>query len=236
MIFKYNFEINLQEIDCNKEIKNKALLQALENISSKHSDSIQNGVSDIIDDGVTWILLDWKMQVLDRPKYGDVLEIHTWIRNSTKLYTYRDFEVYVNGIRKVIASAKWLLVDKTTLKPIRVSEEIISKYKPELDKNVFNEKKFDKLNELEEYDNELVYAIRKSDIDINKHVHNLNYIDMAYEILNEEKVFNNIRVSYKKEIKYEDKIKVMIKIENQKYYFIIKNIENGVVHSIIEMY
>ena len=229
MIFKH-------DIDSNKKIKNKALLQALENVASKHSDSIQKGVNDIIDDGVTWVLLDWKMQVLDRPKYGDVLEIHTWVRNSTKLYSYRDFEIYVNGEKRVIASSRWILVDKNTLKPIKLSEEIISNYKPEVDKNVFNEIEFEKLKELKEYDNELNYAIRKSDIDINNHVHNLNYIDMAHEILSEEKVFDNIRISYKKEIKYGDKIKVIVKVKDQKYYFTIKNIESGIVNAIIEMY
>ena len=117
-----------------------------------------------------------------------------------------------------------------------LSEEIISNYKPELDKNVFNEIEFEKLKELKEYDNELNYAIRKSDIDINNHVHNLNYIDMAHEILNEEKVYDNIRISYKKEIKYGDKIKVIVKVKDQKYYFTIKNIESGIVNAIIEMY
>ena len=236
MIFKYNFEINLQDINNNKEIKNKSLLQALENISSKHSDSIKNGVSDIIDKGETWVLLDWKMQVLDRPKYGDVLEIHTWTRNSTRLYTYRDFEIYVNGERKVIASAKWLLVDSKTFRPIKLTEDVMLKYQPELEKNVFNELEIEKLKELDEYNNEINYLIRKSDIDINNHVHNLNYIDMAYEILDDAKEFNNVRISYKKEIKYEDKIKVESNIIDKKYYFVIKNIENNITHSLIEMF
>ena len=235
MTFKHNFEINLQDIDFNKKIKNKSLLHALENTAAKHSDSIQRGLNDIMDNGETWVLLDWKMQVLDRPKYGDTLEVHTWVRSSKRVYSYRDFEVYVNGEKKVIGSSKWLLVDVNTLKPVKILEEWMEKYNPEPGKSAFDEEEFDKLKELEAYDEELIYPIRKSDIDINNHVHNLNYVDMVYEILQEEKDFNYIRISYKKEIKYEDKIKIMLKKENFKYHFLIKNVENDVVHAIIEM-
>lgn len=235
MIFKYNFDINLPDITPDKKIKNKSLLQALENISSKHSDFVQNGVGDIFNNGETWILLDWKMQVLDRPKYGDELEVHTWVRETTKLYSNRDFVIYVNGEKKVIASARWILVYNQTFRPMRITEEIISKYEPELNKNVFGEAEIEKLEEQENYDEEMDYAVRKSDIDLNNHVHNLNYIDMAYEILDVKEEFASVRISYKKEIKIEDKIKIMSKYLNNKYFIAIKNVQTGIIHALIEL-
>lgn len=235
MIFKHNFEIGLENINKEKEVTNKSLLQYLENSSSKHSESVQDSITDIIDNGVTWVLLEWKLQVIDRPKYGEVLEIYTWIRNSTKLYTYRDFEIYVNGEKKVIASAKWLLVDKNTLRPLRITDELLSKYEPELDKRVFEELEFEKIIEQEEYKKEIEYPIRKSDIDINNHVHNLNYLDMVYEIL-DVKELNNVRILYKKEIKYNDRIKVFSLSNSDKNYIKIVDIDNNIVNSLIELY
>jgi acyl-ACP thioesterase len=235
MIFKHNFEIGLENINKKKEVTNKSLLQYLENSSSRHSDSIKDGITDIIDNGVTWVLLEWKMEVINRPKYGDVLEIHTWIRNSTKLYTYRDFEIYVNGEKKVIASAKWLVIDINTLRPLRITDELLSKYEPELDKRVFEELEFEKVIEQEKYEKEIEYPIRKSDIDINDHVHNLNYLDMVYEILDIEEL-NNVRIVYKKEIKYNDRIKVFSLSNSSKNYIKIVNIDNNIVNSLIELY
>ncbi len=50
--------------------------------------------------------------------------------------------------------------------------------------------------------------IRK-DIDINKHMHNLYYLDLAYEALPDEiynkRPFDYVRITYKKEIKLGEK-------------------------------
>lgn len=236
MIFKYNFEIGLENLNRENNVSNKSLLQFLENIASKHSDSIQSGVNSIMNQGITWVLLGWKLKVLERPKYGDILEIHTWVRNSTKLYSYRDFEIYINGEKKAIASSKWLLADKNTLRPLKITDEILSKYSPEVNKNVFGITEFDKLEEQELYEKQIPYPIRKSDIDINNHVHNLNYLDMAYEISDTEKEFDNVSILYKKEIKYNDEINIFLGKNENRYYFKIMDTANNTVNSLLEMY
>ena len=37
---------------------------------------------------------------------------------------------------------------------------------------------------------EMIYNIQRRDIDINQHMHNLSYLDMAYEIL-PDNIYNN---------------------------------------------
>lgn len=235
MIFKHKFEFGLENINSEKKITNKALLQFLENCATKHADSIQDGVVDIIDSGITWVLIEWNLRVLDRPRYGDTLEIHTWIRNITKLYTFREFEIYVEGKLMAIASAKWLLVDINTLKPVKITDELVAKYQPELNKNAFGDEEFPKIVEQDAYEQEIDYYIRKSDIDINNHVHNLNYLDMAYEVLDIKQV-NNVRILYKKEIKYNDKIKVLGLVKNSKNYIKIYNLDDNSINALIELY
>lgn len=208
MIFTYDFEMGLSDITNEKTVKNTAVLRIFEDIASKHSDSVHNGLNDIIDNGFSWVLLEWRLKVEKRPRYGDVLNARTWVRNSTKLYSYRDFEIYVNGERAVCGSSKWICVDIKTLRPVKLTDELLDKYRPEPDKNVFGMKEFDKVREQESYDKEISYIIRKSDIDINGHVHNLNYLDMAYEVFDIKKEPDSAIVSYKKEIKYGDAVKI----------------------------
>ena len=69
-------------------------------------------------------------------------------------------------------------------------------------------------------------------------MHNLNYLDIIDEVLDDEefeKEFNFVRIDYKKEIKIDDKIEVLKKVEEDKYYFLIKNKDTNSVHAIIEM-
>lgn len=238
MIFKQKFEIKLHDIYINQKITNKAIFECLENIAARHADSINHGIKDIPNIGTTWVLLCWQLEVIERPSYGDTLEIHTWTRGANKCFSYRDFEIYVNGKKCARAASKWLLWDIKKSRPARVLEEVISKYGPEYGKKVFDMEDFDKLQELDEYQQSLDFSIRKSDIDINGHMHNLNYLDIVNEILSteeEQKEFDFVRIDYKKEIKIDDTIEVLKKMENDEYHFLIKNKKTDIVHAIIEM-
>ncbi len=233
MIFTYDFETGLSDITNEKTIKNKSILRIFEDIASKHSDSIKNGLYDIIDNGFSWVLLEWRLKVEKRPCYGDVLQARTWVRNSTKLYSYRDFEIYVNGERAVCGSSKWICVDISTLRPVKLNEALLEKYLPEPDRNVFGAPEFEKMRELDEYALNIPYAVRKCDIDINGHVHNLNYIDMAYEAFDFEKEPDYAAILYKKEVKYGDPVSIAADENNNGYFAKIYG-EKG-VNAIIEM-
>ncbi|MBO5561520.1 MAG: hypothetical protein J6A07_07680 [Firmicutes bacterium] len=234
MIFRHTFEAELSDINSKKQVKNKALLRFFENVAGRHSDSLHNGLNDIIDTGRSWVLLEWRLKVLDRPVYGEKLEVCTWVRNSTKLYSYRDFEIWSGGVKKVIGSSKWILVDINTLRPIKLTDELLDVYKPEPDKNVFGEAEFDKVKEPEAYESERAFAIRKSDIDINGHVHNLNYIDMAEEILPDDSEYDHVDIVYKKEIKYGDIIKIMSDLQDDGVFVKICT-ENGTANAFVKL-
>ena len=87
---------------------------------------------------------------------------------------------------------------------------------------VFNSDYSFKLKEPETIDREIRYKVQRRDIDINKHVHNLYYLDFAYEALPEEIYenceFNNIEIMYKKQIKLNNEIKHYL---NKNFIFII---------------
>lgn len=221
MIFTHSFESGLADINNEKKVKNKSLLTYLENIAGLHADSVKNGLYDIIETGFTWVILEWKMQVIDRPAYGEKLDVHTWARNSGKFYCYRDFEVYCGGALKVIASSKWMAVDIKNLRPMRITDELISKYMPEPDKNVFGIEEFEKMKEQPAYDTQAACPVRRTDIDINGHVHNLVYLDMAYELLDGAEP-DFVEISYKKELHYGDDARVLCRRDGESAFVAIK--------------
>ncbi len=237
MIYKEKFKIPLKDIGKDDKIKNRAILEMFENIGSYHSDLVGYGVNDIKNTGVTWVLLDWKVKVIKRPKYGDILDVHTWGRNMLKFYTYRDYEVYnQNGELCVIATSKWTLIDIEKRKIGKITEEIVNSYEPE-EKHVFLEEELDKLKIPENFISSITYKVARRDIDIIGHMHNLYYLDLAYEALPEEvyakRPFSDFRICYKKEIMLGDVVECKYTKNENEHIVVIENKNSKIINAII---
>lgn len=243
MIFNEKFKAQVKDIGKENYIKNIGILEILENIGTHHSDMVGYGPNDIEKTGVTWILLDWKLQVIKRPKYGQNLNVNTWSRTisgkTKKTYTYRDFEIYdeENNLC-VIGTSKWVLINAKTGKIIKIDEQLIEKYSPE-NKSVFKIEELDKIKSPENFSNEIKYKVSRRDIDLNGHMHNLYYLYLAYEVLPEEvyekRPYDNIRIQYKKEIKLGDIIKCKYTFYNDEHIITISSEDDKKIHSIITL-
>lgn len=240
MIYKEKFKIGLKDVWKGKEVSNKAILEYLEDVASYHSDSVGYGINNTNSTHVTWLLLDWKVKIIKRPEYGQTLDIHTWSRYIIKCYAYRDFEIYdENNNLCVIASSKWLLINNQTSKIAKIEQEMVDKYESEFDKSVFEEKEIEKIKEPENYKSSIIYQVKRKDIDVIGHVHNLYYLDIAYETLPQEvyeqRPFDEIRIMYKKEIKLEETVKCKYAYQNNKHIVVIKSEDEEILHAIIEL-
>lgn len=239
MILKQDFRINLSMLSKNNHISNKSFLTILQDIAEMHSASIGAGVTNIYETHFSWALLNWKVKILKRPKYGDVITVNTWSRYNTKLYSYRDFEVYdSDGNVIAIATSKWILIDAYNHKIARITDDLISKYKPE-DRSVFGIVELEKMREPLHFESSTPYIIRKSDIDINNHVNNLCYMDMALEAFpggkNDFDSFNEFEILYKHQIKFNDEIVLKYSVEDGKNIITIKDTQDR-LHSIITLF
>ena len=240
MIYKEKFKIGLKDVWKENLVSNTAILEYLENVAAYHSDSVGYGINTSNETGVSWILLDWKVQVIKRPEYGHILNIHTWSRKIIKYYAYRDFEIYdeENNLC-VIATSKWLLINNRTGKIQKVENEMANKYESEIDKKVFPEEEIEKLKIPEFYSNSIKYETKRKDIDIIGHMHNLYYLDLAYEALPEEvyneNLFDKIRIMYKKEIKLGEEVSCNYTFENDRHVVVIESQNGKQLHAIVEL-
>ena len=240
MIVEHEYDIKLSEIGKTNKMTNKAILGCLEDIGGIHSNIAGNGILDIPRTHLTWVLLDWKLKIIRRPSYTEKIKIKTWSRRTIKCYSYRDFEIYdLQGMLIGIATSKWVLVNIETGRIEKVEDSLISKYKPETGKTVFVEEDIEKIREPEQYLSETEYQAKRIDIDVNNHMHNLNYIELAVEALPEEiyqkEEFNNVRITYKKEIKLGETVKCKYTYQNEKHIVSIKSEDDKVLHAIIQL-
>ncbi len=202
------FDITIEDVTPNAYATNLALLRFCEKIACYHSDLAGYGAKNIAKTRLSWILLAWKLQVLHRPKLGDKIKIVTWARDTGKVSTHRDFEIYVDNRIIALCSSKWALVnvDKGLAK---IDSIIVDNYSPE-SKSVFDGE-LKRINPSTEAERSLNLKVQRRDIDINRHVHNLNYLAFAMEIVDEGDFLNqldNVEITYKTEAKLCDTLTV----------------------------
>ena len=236
MFVEHDFFIGLRDIDFRNNLKLKSMFSFLEDIGGIHSNIAKYGLLDIPVKHRSWILLNWKLKFIRRPHYAETLTIKTWSRKAEKIYAYRDFEVFDENKELVaIASSKWVLVDTEKLSICKIDEDIMKAYTTE-DKQVFDEE-ITKLAEPTEYADSCETQVTRDMIDINGHVHNLNYIDFASQVIPFEIMRNakKVEVMYKKEIKENSKVKCFYAIEDGCHYAILKSEDENTLHAIIKL-
>ncbi|MFR7846679.1 MAG: acyl-ACP thioesterase domain-containing protein [Coprococcus phoceensis] len=147
-------------------------------------------------------------------------------RKIDRLCAYRDFELKdEDGEILAIGSSRWILTDTERRRPVRLTEDMAALYESE-DRAVFEDEILEPEYSKEMFENaeEMIYNIQRRDIDINMHMHNINYLDAAYEMLPEDvynnENFNQVRIWYKREIRPQDEVKCRYLYEDNIHYII----------------
>ena len=236
MFLEHNFYIGFRDVDFKNNLKIKSALSYLEDIAGIHSNMAGYGLLDIEKNKKTWVLINWKLEFIRRPKYSENLRIKTWSCGAEKIYANRDFLVYDEKNELVAkATSKWVLIDIENMGIAKLTDEILNAYSPEKDR-VFEEK-IEKLREPNEFLNSLEVKITKDMLDINGHVHNINYIDFVTQIMPIETMQNakSVEVLYKKEIRDVEKIKCFYGVQDEYSYVVIKSQDEKNIHAIIRI-
>lgn len=222
MIFEQKCRVGIEDVDKNNLISPKAVLRLFEDVACFQADTIGQGPIGIDEVGIVWALTNWQIKIVKRSAYGDVVTVRTWPKKFERASCIRDFEIVSDNNEIVaIGTSRWFIMDRVSRRPMRITEEYVKPYLPLSEKSSFD--KIDKIKEptFDEFLYMKEYVVSRRDIDANKHMHNINYLDVALEMIPEEvyekNKFTNILIEYKKEIMYK---------ENVECYYCEKNGEN----------
>ncbi len=216
MRYARDYRVGVEELGYGTDASIKALLVFMEDAACWHSALAGYGVREVETKQRAWVVLDWKVKIHEIPVYEQILNVSTWSRKMDGIRAYRDYEVK-DETGKIIVSAtsRWILTDTQRRRPVRLTDDIVQAYETDGTYTAFDEE-IEKL----EYDEDMIensvttnYNVRRSDIDVNRHVHNIQYIDIAYEAMPDEVFFDfikgryrNFHILYKKEIMYKDTV------------------------------
>jgi len=232
MKYERKHKVGIDEVNNEFLMTNKALIVVFENAMSFYADKFGFGILDVVKTNLTWFVVDWKVKVLKRPKYGDKLIIRTWGRDPKDCFMYTDFEVYVNDELYVQATTKMALFNVKTTSLESIPKKVLRNFVKE--DSTFKERELKHMVVLDKYDDISEIVIRKSDLDFNRHVNNVRYFDYLADYFDYSD-FNDFRITYRKEIKEEDNISLYHSKRDNIDYFAIKDDKDN-VKTIIECY
>ena len=221
LITSKEYEIHFYEVDYKRNALLTSIVNFLGDISIAQSSEVGMGLEYLTENKLAWVIYKWNITMKRYPVMGEKITIRTWAFSFRKFYAYRQYEI-LDEEGEVIGSADCilLLINTEKRKPQTISSEIRAAYRVSEDKK--DSVDFGKLNPPEIIHEERSFDVRYIDIDTNRHVNNVKYIDWCIETVPLDIVLKytlkNIKVIYEKETKYGEVIKASTEIiyeENQ---------------------
>lgn len=172
-----NYTVRSYHADFKQQLNIVSLFNFLQESAWHHAASNAFGFNDLLNKGFFWALTRVKAIIKQYPMWGDEFRVETWSKEPDALIAYRDFEAFDKNNRQlVIASSAWLIVDIKSRRPQRMA-----RFKddfPHLLTRHAIENHPEKLPKLPEEGLQTlpVQKINVSDMDMNGHVNNANYV------------------------------------------------------------
>lgn len=240
MQLEQKFFVGIQDVGTNNEITDKALLEAFTNITNLQGNLVGQGANDKSVSHLSWVVLNWKLQVYKRPRVCDSILVKTWAQQYNRLQASRDYDVF-NEAGEIVARATsvWVALDTEKKRLVRLSPEIMDIYDCEPEHQNFPGFQFSKVSRPKLSPlSSLEFHVTKAMIDCNRHVHNPAYLDFAAEALPEgldTVLFDHLEITYKKEVRPSETVLLEYFNENETHTILVSDLDDGAIHAVITL-
>lgn len=204
------YELRYTDVDAFDNLKPSSLLSFLEESACLSADELGFGYSHIAPKNMGFIVVNWYIELFRPIKLGTSLEVHTWPLRPKHLIFLRDFELFINGEKVGVCSARWCMIDTKnfTVLPVNAffGEGAFDNYNTErsIDFRAWKIPACDDGKKL--YSKQVTF----SDYDHYFHVNNTKYADYLTDVFTVAemcgKYINSLQVTYVKQCKFGETI------------------------------
>lgn len=213
-VFEKQYEVGFNEADYDGMLRPVSILDWFQNTASSQSYALGIPVTDLIARGLTWVVSRYRISIFKRSRWRDPVKVRTWRRPQLPdLSAPREFEIIAADGSVLVQATGYFNIIEIKTKKIISPIESIPNY-PVLDKILYDYET-PLIGNVAEPDIVKTFDVRRSDLDMNKHVNNVNYVSWAIESVSDH-VWENfwvseIEVYFKKSAVYPDSVNVKTK-------------------------
>jgi acyl-ACP thioesterase len=224
----YYFNIGLQRVDFQTTLKLSMLGDLLLTASGKNADENGFGFQDLNKHNVTWVLIRFAIEMKRYPLQYETVGIQTWVEDVNRAFTIRHFNI-LDEQENIIgsASSNWAVLNVETRKPVDLNSLAGLKDKATGESGCIEKPaRLGKVN-AETTDS---FAVRYNDIDINRHVNSIRYIQWITNLfpleMFRDKFVQRFDINYMEEAIWGDKIDICYE-EKDRDEFLVEIAKNG---------
>jgi acyl-ACP thioesterase len=171
------------------------------------------GFDAMVQSNAAWVVSRLSIEMKEYPEHEQDLTVETWVESVDRFFTQRCFS-FMNQKEEIIGYARsiWAAIDMQTRRPLEIPT-----WRPDLLDFVDSEKecpidKIAKIPSIECIEPIMGYAVRYSDIDINKHMNSIKYIEHVINVFElavfKQKIIRKFEIVYLQEGRFGDKLKL----------------------------
>ncbi len=205
-----DFKLRIYDTDSDGNILPEILFKILQEAGVEQHYYVNGSLLETYLHGYSWVLVQAQIELYRVPRYRDNLKIKTWISLIRSIKAIREYEIYDNEGNLIGAANKlWAFFNLESKRPAALPQEVKDKW-PVVDKKALKLENLSHIK-LENADAESDIAVRRSDLDINEHVNNIQYIKWIREVLPDEfehKGLKSLKARFVAEAKYRDRLRI----------------------------
>ncbi|MGD8368101.1 MAG: thioesterase [Desulfobacterales bacterium] len=174
------FAVRAYETDQEGRLSVLSLCHFLQEAAANHARELGVGLDVLNGRNLTWMLSRLRLAVKRLPAAGAHLTVHTWPSGRDRLFALRDFVVQTDdGDRFAAADSAWLVIDQKRRRPVRI-EPFLEPLSSAAGEPVL-EKPIPRLPTPGAGHEARRFCVRYRDLDGNRHVNNVTYVEWVLE-------------------------------------------------------
>lgn len=217
-VFRRKHILGNTDVNMHKKLKTSSLFNLMQEAASEHCLHLGFGSEYTMNRGFLWVITRQKAEFFSLPSYEDEITIETWPGPTRHVIYPRYYRILDKAGNVLInASSVWTLIDANTRSVAGYDRHGIR-----LEGTVTgNEISLPRSPEQIPFSRELEFVVPYSYLDLNGHMNNTRYFDLAEDIIPSPAagdILKSLTVEYSNEVLMNETIRLQIGQDGKKYY------------------
>jgi acyl-ACP thioesterase len=188
-ISTYNYRIEPQDVDFTLRASASSIISYMLNVAGIDADRKGFGVSNLQNHSFTWVLSRLGIEIFTQPEQYTPIGIDTWVNEFNRLSSTRNFRLHSEGKLLAAGVSQWCMLNMETRQVVDMSllkdtyeRAMVAESSP-----IAAPARLRPSEPTSTSERKVVY----SDIDFNRHVNTLRYVDMVFDAIPLERIEHN---------------------------------------------